>query len=186
MARPDQPRPALRASAVAVPPKHWFTRASDASPWRLGLPALAGCGSLPRPIGLRCSQSQPPRQTGRSDLCSRHQNGSADHSSCFVIRVTQLCRISQCCRKLTRGSRPVALAATHAPSDLSLAVVPSMQRVLWHAVCAHLCQIARKQSKRAHSHSVDCWCRVELFMCSCVLASDTLSAQAGQGAVTRD
>ena len=131
--RPDQPPPTLRASAVAVPPKHWFTRASGASPWWLGLPALAGCGSLPRPVGLRCPPSQLPRQTGRLDLCSRHQHGSADQSSCFVIRVTQLCRISQVSHELAWDSRWVAIAATHAPSDLSLVLALSIQRVSWHA-----------------------------------------------------
>ena len=139
--------------AVAVPPKHGFTRASDASPRRLGLPVLAGCGSLPRSVVLRCSPLQLPRQTGRSDLCSRHQRGSADRSSSFVIRVTRLCGIRRVCRKLARDSRSVALTTTRAPSDLSLAVVPSMQRVLWHAAWARLCQIARKRSKRASSHS---------------------------------
>ena len=71
----------------------------------------------------------------------------------------------------------MALAATHAPSDLSLAVVPSMQRVLWHAAWVRLCQIARKRSKRASSHSMGQRCRVELFVDNCVLAGDVLSAQ---------
>ena len=73
----------------------------------------------------------------------------------------------------------MALAAAHAPSDLSLAVVSSMQRVLWHAAWVRLCQIARKRSKRAK------WCRVELFVCNCVLAGDVLSTQAGMRPVTR-
>ena len=112
--RPDQPWPTLRASAAAVPPEHWFTRASDASPWRLGLPALAGCGSWPRSVGLRCCPSQLPSQTGRSDLCSRHQHGSTGHSSCCVIRVTQLSRISQFLPQIgsgrwAGGSRPLIL-----------------------------------------------------------------------------
>ena len=101
---PDQPRPTLRASAVAVPPEHWFTRASDASPSWLGLPTLAGGGSLPRSAGLRCSPSQPPRQTGGSDLCSRHQYASSGHSACFAIRVTQLYRISPDYRQLAGRS----------------------------------------------------------------------------------
>ena len=133
--------------AVAVPPKHGFTRASDASPRRLGLPVLAGCGSLPRSVVLRCSPLQLPRQTGRSDLCSRHQRGSADRSSSFVIRVTRLCGIRRVCRKLARDSRSVALTTTRAPSDLSMMIVSSIQRVSWHAAWARLCQIARKRSK---------------------------------------
>ena len=141
--RPDQPWPTLRASAAAVPPEHWFTRASDASPWRLGLPALAGCGRLSRPVGLRCSPARLPRQTGRSDLCSRHQHGSAGHSSCCVNRVSQLCRISQVCRKLARDAGPVALAATHAPSDLPMMTTASMQRVLGHATRVCFCQLAK-------------------------------------------
>ena len=75
-----------------MPPKHWFARASDASRSLLAQAALVSCGSLPRSVGLRCSPTQLPRQTGRSDLCSRHQRGSTGHSACLVI---QLCRISQ-------------------------------------------------------------------------------------------
>jgi hypothetical protein len=115
---PDQARPTLRASAVAVPPEHWFVRASNASPWWLGLPALAAYSSLPRPVRLRCSQPQSLRQAGRSDLCSCCQQGSAGHSACFVIRVTQLCQISQDYRQLAQDAELVALATTHTPSYL--------------------------------------------------------------------
>ena len=149
-ARPSrQPRSTLRASAVAVPRNHRSPRASDASRWRMGLPALAGCGRLQRLAGLRRSAQQPSMEAGRSDLCSRHQRGSTGHPSCCVIRVTQLCRISQVCRKLARDARPAALATTHTPSDLSLVVVSSTQRVLGHATWARPCRIARKWSQNA-------------------------------------
>ena len=52
---PDQPRLTFRASAVVVPTKHWFARASDASLWQLRLSALVVCGSLPPPAALICS-----------------------------------------------------------------------------------------------------------------------------------
>ena len=133
-----QPRSMLRAAAVAVPRKRGIAGASDASPWWLGLAAHAACGSLPKPAGLRPSISQSPREAGRSDLCSWHQHGSADHSACFAVRVTQLCRISEVCRKLARDAGLVALAAAHAPSDLSPVIAASMQRVWGHAVGAPL------------------------------------------------
>ena len=82
-----------------------FTRASDAAPSWLGLPTLAGCGSLPRSVGLRCSRPQLPMQTGGSSLCSRHQHASSGHSVCFVIRVTQLCQISQFLPPIGSGRR---------------------------------------------------------------------------------
>ena len=105
---------------MAVAPEHSFTRASDASPSWLGLPALAGCGSLPQSIGLRCSLLPHPRQTGGSDLCSRHQHASSGHSACFVLRVTQLFQISQVYHQLARDAGLVALAAAHASADLQL------------------------------------------------------------------
>ena len=51
-----------------------------------------------------------------------------------MIRVTQLCQISQVCRKLARDAGLVALAAAYAPSELPLMVTVSMQRVPDHAV----------------------------------------------------
>eukprot|EP01044_Picomonas_judraskeda_P014249 COSAG03_NODE_2244_length_2962_cov_2.912679_2_plen_116_part_00 len=84
--------------------------------------------------------SQPPRGTGRSALCSRHQHGSADHSSWFVVRVAQLCRIGQVCRKVARNAGLVALAAAHVPSYLPLVVTTSMQRGRGHAAWVRLCQ----------------------------------------------
>ena len=145
--RPDQPRPTLRASAAAVPPEHWFNRASDASPWRLGLPALAGCGSWPRSVGLRCCPSQPPRQTGRSDLCSLHQHGSTGHSAWCVIRVTQLSRISQVYRQLARDAGLVALATTRTPPDLRLV----------DTACA-LSRLNENAAVSGCSCAVACWC----------------------------
>ncbi len=130
---PDQARPTLCASAVAVPPKHWYARASDASLWWLGLPTLAGCDNLPRSAGLLCSLLSLLMQAGRSGLCSRHQHGSADHSSCCVIRVTQLVRISRVCRQSARDAGLVALAAAHASSDLLLTDTSGIDRVLGHA-----------------------------------------------------
>ena len=129
IARTGMPRPVCEAarSAAADSPylgsgsatKHWFTRASDASPWWLRLPALAGCGSLPRSVGLRCSPPQSSRQTGGSDLCSFHQHASSGHSACFVIRVTQLCRISQVLPPI--GSKRRTGSSCHHPYPLKLA-----------------------------------------------------------------
>ena len=77
----------------------------------------------------------------------------------------------------------MALAATHAPSDLPLAVVPSVQWALWHAAVPVFQKVIQKC---ASSHCVDKqMVRVELFVCNCWLAGDVLSTQAGQGAVKR-
>ena len=103
------------------------------TPSWLGLPALAGCGSLPQSVWLRYSPSQLLMQAARSDLCSRHQHGSAGHSAWCVIRVTQLCRISQVRRRLARDAGLVALAAAHSSSDLQLTNTTWMTRVLGHA-----------------------------------------------------
>ena len=124
-------------------------------PWWLGLPALAGAPRLPRFVGLRYSPSQLLRQAGRSDLCSRHQHGSAGHSAWCVNRVTQLCRISQVCRQSARTAGLVALAAAHAPSDLQLTDTTWMTWVLGHA--AWVCVINR----RSHI-SCTCWHLVRL------------------------
>ena len=136
---PDQPRPTLRASPVAVMPKHWFDCASDASNWWLGLPAHVLCGSLPQPAVLMRSPPQLPRKAGRSDQCSRHQNGSTGHSLSCVIRVTQLCQISRVCRDLAQYGGTVALATTQAPLDLTLIATASVQRVLGHVAQACFC-----------------------------------------------
>eukprot|EP01044_Picomonas_judraskeda_P008071 COSAG03_NODE_899_length_5417_cov_188.692915_4_plen_243_part_00 len=170
---------------MAVPPEHSFTRASDASPSWLGLPALAGCGSLPQSVWLRYSPTQLLMQAGRSDLCSRHQHGSAGHSACFVIRVTQLCRISQVRRRLARDAGLVALAAAHSSSDLQLAITTWMAQVLGHAAWVCVCQIASQQLKRPSPTPVAKSTRLELFVCNCVLSGVTLSAQAARGAVDR-
>ena len=138
-------------------PRQWqchqksFTRASDASPSWLGLPTLAGCGSLPQSVWLRYSPSQLLMQAGRSDLCSRHQHASSGHSACFVIRVTQLFQISQVYHQLARDAGLVALATAHASADLQLTNTASMQWVCGYATWVLLCQIARKWSKRALS-----------------------------------
>ena len=176
---PDQPRPTLRASAVAVPPEHWFVRASNASPWWLRLPALAACGSLPWSVGLRYSPSQLLRQAGRSDLCFRHQHGSAGHSACFVIRGTQLCRISQVSRQPARDAGLVALAAAHASSNLPLIATAWMQRLLGHAAWVCLCLIASQQLKRPSCTPALNSSRLELFVWNCVLAGDVLNTRAG-------
>ena len=133
---------------MAVPLEHSFTRASDASPSWLGLPALAGCGSLPQSVWLRYSPSQLLMQARRSDLCSRHQHGSSGHSACFVLPVLQPCQMNQVCRDLARHAELVALAATHAPSDLPLMAIAPIQRVLGHAACARLYR------RRATIHSM--------------------------------
>jgi hypothetical protein len=97
---------------------------------------------------LRCSSSRPPGQTRRSDLCSRHQHGSSGHSACFVLPVLQPCQMNQVCRDLARHAELVALAATHAPSDLPLMAIAPIQRVLGHAACARLYR------RRATIHSM--------------------------------
>jgi hypothetical protein len=160
-------------------------RASNAPPRWLGLPALAACGSLPRSVRLRCSPSQSLRQAGRSDLCSRHQHGRAGHSTCFVIRVTQLCRISQVYRQLARDAGLVALAAAHASSDLLLSDTACIQWVLGHAPWVQVCQLARQWLKRPLPRRTRKWSRLELFVCGGVPSGVVLSAQAGRGAVDR-
>ena len=138
---------------------------------------------MPRSVGLRYSPSWPPRQTGRSDPCSGHQHGSAGHSACFVIRVTQLCRISQVRRRLARDAGLVALAAAHASSDLQLMDTLWMPRVLGHAAWVCLCQIASQQLKRPSPTPAPKSSRLEMYVCNCVLSGVMLSAQAGRGAV---
>ena len=136
---------------------------------------------MPRSVGLRYSPSQLLMQAGRSDLCSRHQHGSAGHSACFVIRVTQLCRISQVRRRLARDAGLVALAAAHASSYLPLIDILWMTRVLGHAAWVCVCQIASQQLKRPSPKS----CGNEMYVCNCVLSGVMLSAQAGRGAADR-
>ena len=144
---PDQPRPTLRASPVAVMPKHWFDCASDASPRQLGPAVLAVCGRLSRSVGLMRSPLQHLRQAGRSDQCSRHQHGSTGHSSSSVIRVTQLCQISRICRDLAQYGGTVALATAQAPLDLTLIATASVQWVLGHVAQACFCKPTTKWLK---------------------------------------
>jgi len=182
-----------------VPPKHWFTRASDASPWWLGLPALAGCGSLPRSAGLGCSPQQPPRQAGRSDLCSQHQHGSAGHSACFVIRVTQLSWISpgrgniagSLCRVPSGPGMP-SIGSGHCtggsrrhPHTLRLAGDRHCIDAAGagHAAWVCFCKLANQWPFFPLSYRK--WSCVEMFLCICVLAGDVLSARARQGAAAR-
>ena len=166
-------------------PEQWFACASDASPWWLGLPTLAGAPRLPRSVWPRYSPSQLLMQAGRSDLCSRHQHGSAGHSACFVIRVTQLCRIGQVRRRLARDAGLVALAAAHASSDLQLMDILWMTRVLGHAAWVRVCQIASQQLKRPSPTPAPKSSRLELYVCNCVLSGVMLSARAGREAAAR-
>ena len=144
------------ADAVAERGRALRQRVLRASPtlrqWWLGLPALAGCGSLPRSVGVRCSPPQPPRQTGGLDLCSRHQHASSGHSACFVIRVTQLCQIRQVLHQLARDARLVALATTRTFPDSRLVGTASM----------YLCQVASQCRKRAFPAATARWSRLEL------------------------
>ena len=167
---PDQPRPTLRASPVAVMPKHWFDCASDASHWWLGLPAHVLCGSLPQPAVLMRSPPQLPRKAGRSDQCSRHQNGSTGHSLSCVIRVTQLCQISRVCRDLAQYGGTVALATTQAPLDLTLIATASVQRVLGHVAQACFWCLSTPSSLRAYAFSQTPVCKARcssLRLCAC-------------------
>jgi len=181
---PDQPRPTLRASSVAVMPKHWFDCASDASNWWLGLPAHVLCGSLPQPAVLMRSPPQLPRKAGRSDQCSRHQNGSTGHSLSCVIRVTQLCQISRVCRDLAQYGGTVALATTQAPLDLTLIATASVQRVL--GLRAPICRpvflntIMSSRSPAAAAAAADA--NASAFHC---VLGDVLSARAGRDAAAR-
>eukprot|EP01043_Picozoa_sp_COSAG02_P007950 COSAG02_NODE_246_length_27291_cov_105.654200_19_plen_163_part_00 len=162
-----------------MPPEQWLACASDASPWWLGLPTLAGAPRLPRSVGLRYSPSQLLRQTGRSDLCFRHQHGSAGRSACFVIRGTQLCRISQVSRQPARDAGLVALATAHASSNLPLIATAWMQWLLGHAAWVCLCPIASQQLTRPSCTPALNSSRLELFVWNCVLAGDVLRARAG-------
>ena len=157
-------------------------RASDASPRRLVPAVLAACGRLARYVGLMRFPSQHPRQTGRSDLCSRHQRGSPGRSAWCVIHVTQLCRISQVCRQSARDAGLVALATTHASSNLPLTDTAWMQRLLGHAAWLCFSQIASQQLKRPSLTPTPKSSRLELYVCNCVLSGVMLSAQAGRGA----
>ena len=69
-------------------------------------------GTLGRALA-RSSGGGWGRVGGRSDQCSRHHRGSAGHSSCCVLRVTQLCQISRVRHDLAQYARQVALAAPH-------------------------------------------------------------------------
>ena len=77
---------------------------------------LAVYGSLPWSVRLRRSALQELSQTGRSNLCSRHQHGTPARSAWCVFRVTELCRISQVRRQLPRNAELVASATAHATS----------------------------------------------------------------------
>lgn len=168
-----------------MPPEQWFACASDASPLWLGLPALAGALRLPRSVELRYSPSQLLMQAGRSDLCSRHQHGSAGHSAWCVNRVTQPCRISQVCRQSARDAGLVALAAAHASPDVSLNVVVWIQRLRGHAAWLCFSQIASQQLKRQQYTPASKSSRLELVVCDCVLAGNVLSTRAGSEAAVR-
>ena len=80
-------------------------------------------------------------------MCSWHQHRSSGRSAWCVIRVTQLCHISQVCRQSARDARLVALTAAHTSSDLSLTNIVWIQWVLAHAVCVYVSQIASQCSK---------------------------------------
>jgi hypothetical protein len=102
-----------------------------------------------------------------------------------VIRVTQLCQISQVYHQLARDAGLVALAAAHASSDLQLTNTTWMTWVLSHAAWACVCQIASQQLKRPSPTPASNPSRLELSVCNCVLSGVMLSAQAGRGAVDR-
>ena len=125
MRRPNDEAARSAAADAACPgsgstTRHRFTACIGRSPRRLVPAVLAACGRLSRSVGLMRFISQHSRQTGRSDLCSRHQRGIPGRSAWCVNRVTQRCRISQVCRQSARDAGLVALAATHTSPDLPL------------------------------------------------------------------
>ena len=106
--------------------------------------AVAGCSA---PLGCDAPHNSLRWKQGAPTYAPGISAGALTILRACVIRVTQLCQISQVCRKLARDARPAALATTRTPSDLSLVVVPSTQRVLGHATWARPCRIARKWSQ---------------------------------------
>ena len=86
---------------------------------------------------------------------------------------------------IARDAGLAALAAVHTPSDLRMMDAAWIQWVLGHAAWVCLCQIASQWLKRAFPMPYPRWSRLELFVCSCVLVGDVLSARAGRGAATR-
>ena len=57
-----------------------------------------------------------------------------------------------------------------------------MQRVMGHAAWMSLCKIASQWLKRPFPTPDPKWRCFELFVCSCVLAGDVLSARPGRAA----
>ena len=159
--------------------RHRSPRASDASPRQLVPAVLAACARLPRSVGLMRFPSQHPRQTGRSDLCSRHQRGSPGRSAWCVNRVTQPCRISQVCRQSARDAGLVALAAAHTSPDLPLTVIVSIQRLLGHAAWLCYSQIASQQLKWQQCTPASKSSRLEPVVCDCALTGNVPSTRAG-------
>ena len=96
-----------------------------------------------------------------------------------MIRVTQLCQISQVRRRSARDAGLVALAATNASPDLQLTDITWLKLVLGHAAWIGLCQIASQQLKRPSYTPALISSRLELSVCNCVLAGDVLRTQAG-------
>ena len=167
---------------MAVPPKHWFTRASDASPWWLGLTVLVGCGSLPQAVGLRWSLAQPPRQTGRSDLCSRHQDWSTGHSAWCVIRVTSATPDQPGLLRIGLGRR--AGGSRRRPYPIRLASSEHCMDAAGAGACCMSVSLSDRKSVAQTPLPASLKCsRLELFVCSGVLAGVVLSARAGRRAV---
>ena len=96
-----------------------------------------------------------------------------------MIRVTQLCQISQVRRRSAWDAGLVALAATNASPDLQLTDTAWLKLVLGHAAWIGLCQIASQQLKRPSCTLVLISSRLELSVCNCVLAGDVLRTRAG-------
>ena len=124
-------------------------------------------------------QLPQPMQAGLSDPCSQHQHGSPGRSVCFVIRVTQLCRISQARRRSARDAGLVALATTNASPDLQLIVIASIQRLLGHAAWLCFSQIASQQLKWQQCTPASKSSRLEPVVCDCALTGNVPSTRAG-------
>ena len=176
----DQLRPTLRASVVAVPPRHRFTACIGR------LSAAVGTGRarcLWKAVAV-CWANALPVTASEADRALRPMLPTSAwepwpfcvvRESCHAAVPDQPGLPSMGSGRRTGGSRH----RPHLSPDLPLTAIAWIQRLLGYAAWLCFSQIASQQLKRQHCTPASKSSRLEPVVCDCALTGNVPSTRAG-------